>query len=64
MACGMYGGEDLQVGFRKKNLRDRKHTEEDGMEGIIILKWILRKEFGKAWTGLLWLRTRKSGGLL
>jgi len=35
-----------------------------GLDGRIILKLILKKSFRRAWTGFLWLRTRKSGGLL
>jgi hypothetical protein len=30
----------------------------------IILKWILDKEVGAIWTGLIWLRIERSGGLL
>jgi hypothetical protein len=35
-----------------------------GMDGRIILKWILRNMMGNAWTGFIWLRTGTSGGLL
>jgi hypothetical protein len=27
-----------------------------GTEGRIILKWILKNQDGRAWTGLIWLR--------
>jgi hypothetical protein len=30
----------------------------------IILKWILKKWDGEAWTGLIWLRIGTGGGLL
>ena len=46
------------------NLRDRDHTGDQGIEAIIILKWISSKKFGRAWAGLLWLRTEITGGLL
>jgi hypothetical protein len=32
--------------------------------GRIILKWILKKQDGVVWTGLMWLRLGTSGGLL
>jgi hypothetical protein len=32
-------------------------------EGII-LKWIFKKYDGEAWTGLMWVRIVKCGGLL
>jgi hypothetical protein len=31
----------------------RDHFEDLGIEGKIILKWILKKWVGEAWTGLL-----------
>lgn len=34
------------------------------MDGSIILKWILKKYVGMAWTGYIWLRIGVSGGLL
>jgi hypothetical protein len=35
-----------------------------GTGGRIILKLILKKQHGSAWTGLIWLRTVTSGRLL
>jgi hypothetical protein len=34
------------------------------LDGRIILKWILKKWDGEAWTGLIWLRIGTGGGLL
>ena len=59
----MGGRSDADWGWCK-NLRDIDHTEDQGVEGSIILKWILKREFGRAWTGLLWLWTGTGGGLL
>jgi hypothetical protein len=32
--------------------------------GKIIFKWILRKQGGEVWTGIIWLRIGIGGGLL
>ena len=42
----------------------RKHLEIPGVDGRIILKWILEKENGKAWTESIWLRMGTDDGLL
>jgi hypothetical protein len=47
--------EDLKGTFHSKGL---------GIEGRIILEWILEKQCGKLWTGFIWLRIRSSGELL
>jgi hypothetical protein len=35
-----------------------------GVDGCVILKWILKKWNGEAWTGFFWLRIGKGGGIL
>jgi hypothetical protein len=35
-----------------------------GIDGRIILKWILKNIVGNAWTGFIWLRIGTSGGAL
>jgi hypothetical protein len=40
------------------------HSEDLGVDGKIILEWILEKCGGKEWTGCMWLRIGTNGGLL
>jgi hypothetical protein len=40
------------------------YLEDPEVDGRIILKWIFKKWNGEAWTGLLWLKTGRCGGLL
>ena len=37
------------------NQKYRYHPEDLGFGGRIMLKWIFKKEAGRAWTGLIWL---------
>jgi hypothetical protein len=45
------------------NLKERDHLEDQGIDGMIILKCVFEKE-GGAWTGLFRLRTWTVGGPL
>jgi hypothetical protein len=47
-----------------ENLKGGDHSEELGIDGKIILEWILEKQSGKVWTGCIWLRIGTSVGLL
>jgi len=49
---------------RMRNLRERDHLEDPGINGRIISRLIFRKWNGRAWTGLIWLRIGTGGGLL
>jgi len=42
-------------------LRERDHLEDLGVDGRIILRWILRKWDVAAWTGSSWLRIGTGG---
>ena len=53
----------MRAGFWWGNRRERDHFEDPGLDGMIILKWIFRRD-GNAWTGLIWLRVGMRSGLL
>jgi hypothetical protein len=57
------GGGQMHIGFWLGNLRERDNMEDLGVDGRMILQCMLKKSFGKAWTGLSWLRIATSGGL-
>jgi hypothetical protein len=62
-ACSTYEGrEEAYRGFWWGSLRERDHLEHQGVDGMIILRWILRKRDGGLWTGLSWLRTGTGDG--
>jgi hypothetical protein len=45
-----------------RNLTGREHSEDLGVDGMILLEWILGKYDGRVWTGCIWLRMGTSGG--
>jgi hypothetical protein len=63
---GDAGRETVEVctGFWWENVRERDHLKDLVVNGWIILKWIFKKLYGKAWTGMIWLRIGKGRGLL
>jgi hypothetical protein len=48
----MYGKQERSIQGFGENLRQR----DVGVKGRIMLRWILKKGDGKAWTVLIWLR--------
>jgi hypothetical protein len=57
------GREEVCTEFERGCLKERSHLEDLGIDRRIILKWILKKENGRVWTGLIWLMTGTSGRL-
>ena len=53
----------MHTGFRWRNLRERDHLEDPGIDGRKILKWIFSKwdVGGGVWAGSIWLRIRRGG---
>ena len=53
---------EAYTGFWWGNLRGRKHLEEPGIDGKIILIWIFKKWNVGVWTRSSWLRIGTGGG--
>jgi hypothetical protein len=51
------GRRGIHVGIRRESQKEREHWEDTDIGGMIMLKWIIEKDDGMIWTGLLWLRT-------
>jgi hypothetical protein len=47
-----------------RNLRERDHLRDPGLDRRIILRWIFRKCDVVVWTGSSWLRIGTAGGHL
>jgi hypothetical protein len=54
----------VHTAFWWGELREGDHLGDPGVDGRIILKWILKKWDDGAWTGLSLLRIGTDGGLL
>jgi hypothetical protein len=50
----MHGGKEKCIVFWCRNLKEREHLEDIGLDRRIILKWVLKQ--GCVWSGLIWLR--------
>jgi hypothetical protein len=42
----------------------RNHAEDQGVDGRIMLEWILADYGGKVWHRVIWLKIETGGGLL
>jgi hypothetical protein len=53
-------GTKMHAGFGVENSRIRKLEDAGVFWNLILLKWVLQKENGRLWAGLIWLRIRPS----
>jgi hypothetical protein len=51
----------VYTGFWWGNTRERYHLEDAGVDGRIIIQWILLTWDVRAWTGSIWLRIGTAG---
>ena len=64
-AYSTYGRKGVvREGFWWGSLRERIPLEGPGVDGSVILKWIIWKWNVGAWIGLIWLRIGAGGGHL
>jgi hypothetical protein len=47
-----------------KKLNKRGHPEDPGVDGRVILKWVLEKWIWSVWIKFIWLRKQSNSGLL
>jgi hypothetical protein len=45
-------------------MRERDYLEDTGVDGRIVLRWIIREWDVGVWTESIWLRIGTGGGLL
>jgi hypothetical protein len=48
----------MHIWFLSGKLKKINHSKDIGTDGLI-LKWIFKKQNGKAWTGFIWIRKDK-----
>jgi hypothetical protein len=60
--CGTQGQNRNAPVMWWKRPEGNRPLKELGVH-VIILKWILKKQYGRASTGFIWLRIGTSGGL-
>jgi len=63
-ACGTFGGEERCIQGLVGKPEGKNHSEDPGVDGSIIIRWIFRKWDVGAWTGSGWLRLGRVGGQL
>jgi hypothetical protein len=54
----------VYTGFGWENLRERDHLGDPGLDGKMILRWIITKWDLRVWTGSICFRIRTVGGLV
>jgi hypothetical protein len=54
----------MRIGFWWESRMEIDHREYLEVGGRIVLRWILERQDGVVWTGLIWLRKGTIGGPL
>jgi len=62
--CSTHGRDDNCIQNFGQKMKGRDHSEGMGIDGRLILEWILGKYLGKVWTGCILLRIGTSNKLL
>jgi hypothetical protein len=60
----MNGGEKEPIYVIEGMPEGKRTLEDQDVGGWIILRWILERDVGVVWTGLVWLRIVTGGELL
>jgi len=64
-ACSTCGRQERFIqSLGGQTLEERDHMQDLGVDGRIVLKWMVKKSEGETRTGLIWLRIGTGGGLL
>jgi len=54
----------LHTEFWSEDLQDTDHSVKLGIDGAMLLEWILGKGGEKEWSGFIWFRIGTNGWLL
>jgi hypothetical protein len=56
--------QEIHADFQPKTLKEIEHLGDLGIGDRMMLKWMLKKQSVRTWTGFICLGTKSSGRLL